>query len=72
MKPWLLVAAVVVLSSDQCGDKIPPEIVQQRQALVDLCVERGGIPILDAPGQQMVRCDFPPVAPIIRLPEVGQ
>jgi len=67
----VLLVAVTVTSVDECGTTIPPNLVQQRQDVVNLCVERGGIPILNASGSALWRCEFPPVSPIIRLPEVA-
>lgn len=63
MRLTIILVAVTVLSMDQCGNQIRRETVQQRQDLVNLCEQRGGIPILNAYGTAMERCEFPPVAP---------
>lgn len=69
MRVLLMVVAVTVLSTDECGTTIPKAAVEQRQEIVNRCIELGGIPVLDGYGQKLERCEFPPVAPIIKLPE---
>jgi len=49
----------VTLINNQC---VAPETMKQRQEVVNLCEARGGIPILNDMGDNIVNCAFPPVA----------
>ena len=74
MRVLLVVAVVTVLNNGECGPgSVNDAQVKQQQQLVNLCEERGGIPVMEPNyGAYMLRCDFPPVAPIIKLPESGR
>ena len=52
------VVIVAVTLTKACA---PDNLMKQRQAVVDLCEVRGGIPILNDAGDNIVRCDFPPM-----------
>jgi len=43
------------------------EQMKQRQEVVNLCEVRGGIPIINDAGDNIVRCDFPP---LVSAPQV--
>lgn len=57
----LEIAVVAVTLTKGCAS---PEIMKQRQDVVNLCEARGGIPILNDLGDNMVNCAFPPGAPL--------
>lgn len=63
----VVLVSVTLIPSCVDGTNERPEILQQRQETVDLCQARGGVPILNDLGTNIVRCDFPPTA---RPPEV--
>jgi hypothetical protein len=50
----------VLLIQDQCAPNAE-ELLKQRQQTVDLCETRGGIPIINDQGTNILRCDFPGV-----------
>lgn len=51
---------VVTLVASECTP-VKPEIMKQRQEVVDLCEARGGIPAISYSGEVMDRRDFPPI-----------
>jgi len=59
MKLLGLAVLAVTLTNYTCQS---PEVMKARQETVDLCQARGGIPILNNAGDNIVNCAFPPVS----------
>ena len=55
MKLAVVILAVTLTKACASDDRM-----KQRQEVVTLCEVRGGIPILNDLGDNILRCDFPP------------